>query len=64
MSKLMHKITEDHNTYPDSGLRTFSSNMVFTFFELYYCMYSIQKRDPIIQNLEIAASHHPWKSAS
>ena len=59
---LTHKITEDHLTLPDGGLHTFSSNTVVTFFELYYCVYSIQKRDLIKQKLEIAAIHYPCRS--
>ena len=56
---LTHKITEDHLTLSDGGLRTLSSNMVVTFFELYFCVYFIQKWDLIRQKLEIATGHHP-----
>ena len=35
---LTYKITEDHLTLPVGGLHTFSSNMVVTFFELYYVL--------------------------
>ena len=38
--------------------------MVVTFFEQYFCVYSIQKRDLIKQKLETTASHHPWSSIS
>ena len=48
---LTHKIAEDHLTWPDVELHTFSSNMVVTFLELYYCVFSIQKRDMIKQKL-------------
>ena len=67
---LMHKITENHLTLTDNEVFLpddeyfFSSNMVVTFFELYYCMYSIQRRYLIRQMLEIAASHYPWRSIS
>ena len=64
MILITHKITEDDLTLPDSALHTFSSNIAVTFFELYYCVYSIQKRDLIKQKLEIAASHHTWRSNS
>ena len=61
---LTHKITEDHLTLPGGGLHTFSSNMVVSFFELYYCVYSVKKNDLIKQKLEITASHHSWRSIS
>ena len=61
---LTHKITEDHLTLSDGGLHTLSRNMVVTFFELYFCVYSIQKWDLIRQKLEIAAGHHPQRSIS
>ena len=64
MFVLTHKITEDNLTLADGGLHTFSCNMAVTFFELYYCANSIQKRGLIKQKLEIAASHHLRRSTS
>ena len=46
-----NKIAEDHLTWPDVGLHTFSSNMLVTFFELHYCVFSIKKRDLIKEKL-------------
>ena len=43
-------------TLLDGGLQTFSSNMVVTFFELYYWVYSIQNRDLIKQKLDFLLS--------
>ena len=51
---ITHKITENHLTLPHDGLLTFSSNMAVTFFELYYCAFSIQKWEIIKQKQEIA----------
>ena len=59
---ITHKITEDYLTLPDFGLLTFSSKMMVTFFELYYFVYSVQKRAMIKKKLEIAASHLPGGS--
>ena len=61
---LTHETTEDHLTLSDSGLYTFLSNMMVTFYKLYYCVYSIQKRDMMKQKTELAGSHHPWRSIS
>ena len=55
---LTNKITEDHLTRPTGALHTFSSNLVITFSEQYYCVYTIQKRD-VIKKEEIAARHNP-----
>lgn len=37
---LIHKLAEDHLTFPDCLIHTFSSNMVATFYKMYYCVYS------------------------
>ena len=58
---MTHKITEDNLTYL---LHTFSNNIAVTFSEVYYCIHSNRKRGLIKQKLEIAASHHPWRSNS
>ena len=64
MFVLTHTIVEDNLTLADGGLHTFSGNMEVTFFELYYCANSIQKRGLTKQKLEIAASHHPRRNTS
>ena len=46
MFVLTHTIVEDNLTLADGGLHTFSGNMEVTFFELYYCANSIQKKKP------------------